>query len=318
MNSIIQKYDYEIYQIQLSEFEKSFRILFNLEPFDEKKHKQNTCIFCNNKIGAKETCFITEEFYQTLVTHYTENNEFFRSGQVTFIKTKKAFQVDRNTIWFDKGIIDQDLKKLKRFADKLQSCLRFARYDSIECHFYFARILNEQNLIPLIDTKSFRLSNKVQPFVGQDTAMISALLNIDRKINGYTQFAIATFEESFRIQNLQIRFIHLMNCLEMCFNYANNDMPAQIVAKYSSLLISKNKQEFSSVYSELLNLFWLKKRILSGALINEQSFTDVEQLYDKTIFIEDLSRNVIKKLLYMNIKTKEELYNKLDQRRLPH
>lgn len=317
LNRVIRKYNYEIDQILLPEFEKAFRPLFNLEAYDENKHRQNAVVSCNNTRGELVNFAITEEFYQILVAYYGKNNQFFRSGHVTVLKTKKIFHKDSKSEWLDIGIVIQDIERLKNFTAKLASCLRFARYGSIECHFHFANIVDEQRIIPLKDIKSGHSADKMKNFVDRDNALISALLNIDYKITGYMQFAINSFEESFHIQNLQIRFIHLLNCLEICFHTSHADSSAQVVARYSSLLVSINKREFYSLYTELINLFGLKKKILAGELENGGAFNETEQLNEKIIFIEELSRNVMKKLLYMNIKTKEELFYKLDLKTLP-
>lgn len=315
LNGVLRKFNYEIIQIKISEFEKKFRPVFNLEFYNEKKHTQNVLISYINKFDIAENCLISDEFYQTVTAFYTNKNDFFSSGFVTLIRSKKVFKIDQKSGLIDQGMIDQDLNKLKKFTFKLQSCLRFARYDSIDCHFYFARVIEREHLISLLDIKNCHLPNKVQSFVGRDTAMISALLNIDQKINGYTLFVINFFQESFNIRNIQIRFVHLINCLELCFNFMNTDLTVHSVAGYSSLLVAVNKEEYVTFYSRLISCFSLKKEITSGEYIKDLGLMEFEILYDKTNFVEDLSRKVIKKLLYQNIKTKEDLHLKLKHKR---
>lgn len=317
LNRIIRKYNYEIELISLDLFEKAFRHLYNLETFDERIHQQQISLLLKTDKGKDKEIFITEEFFATLSAYYSVTNPFFEQGYVMMCTTRKVFPAMRDGAKIDRGIVIQDLEKMKKFTDNLESSLHLARYGYVAFHSHFARINAENNLIPLIDAIDPLGSESQRHFVEKDNALIEALLNIDYRITDYIQLTIKAFEESFHIKNQQVRFIHLINCLEICFSTELQDASITLTARYCAILLAANKREFISLYTEMIQLFTLKKEILVGNVSEKIPYDKNDEFCQKLIFLEETTRNVIKKILYLNSKSKEELFYKLDLKTLP-
>lgn len=317
LNRIIRKYNYEIELIPLDLFEKGFRHLYNLETFDERIHQQKVSLWLKADKGQDKEIFISEEFFATLSAYYSVSNPFFEQGYVMMCSLRKIFPGMHNGTKIDRGIVIQDLEKMKKFTDNLESSLHLARYGFVRFHSHFARIQAENCIIPLIDSTHSLATDCQRQFVEKDNALIEALLNIDYRITDYIQLTIRAFEESFHIKNLQVKFLHLINCLEIFFSTELQDASITLTARYCAILLAANKKEFISLYSEMIQLFALKKEILAGNIIEKMPMDKNDPLSQKLVFLEETTRNVIKKILYLNSKSKEELFYKLDLKTLP-
>jgi hypothetical protein len=317
LNRIIRKYNYEIELIPLDQFEKAFRQLYNLETFDESIHQQQISLWLKTDKGPDKEIFISEEFFATLSAYYSVTNPFFEQGYVMMCATRKVFPMLRDGVKIDRGIVIQDLEKMKKFTDNLASSLHLARYGFVAFHSHFARIQSENSLIHLMDAIDPLCLDSQRHFVEKDNALIEALMNIDYRITDYMQLTIKAFEESFHIKNQQVKFLHLIQCLEICFSTELQDASITLTARYSAILLAANKREFISMYTEMIDLFALKKDILVGNVTEKVPYDKNDQFSQKLLFLEETTRNVIKKILYLNCKSKEELFYKLDLKTLP-
>lgn len=317
LNRIIRKYNYEIELISLDLFERAYRHLYNLETFDKSIHQQNNSLWLKTDKGPEKEIFISEEFFATLSAYYSVSNPFFEQGYVMMCTTRKVFPPIRDGAKMDRGIVIQDLEKMKKFTDNLESSLHLARYGYVAFHSHFARIHAENCLIPLMDTIDPSGPESQRHFVEKDNALIEALLNLDYRITDYIQLTIKAFEESFHIKNQQVKFLHLINCLDICFSTELQDASITLTARYCAILLAASKREFISLYTEMIQLFALKKEILAGNITEKVPFDKNDPLCQKLIFLEETTRNVIKKILYLNSKSKEELFYKLDLKTLP-
>ncbi|MDE3251640.1 MAG: hypothetical protein KGO92_02465 [Bacteroidota bacterium] len=317
LNRIIRKYNYEIDLIPLDLFERSFRHLYNLETFEESLHQQQVSLWLKTDKGPDKEIFISEEFYATLSAYYSVTNPFFEQGYVMMCTTRKVFPALRDGAKIDRGIVIQDLEKMKKFTDNLESSLHLARYGYVAFHSHFARIHSENSLIPLMDAIDPLGSESQRNFIEKDNALIEALLNIDFRITDYMQLTIKAFEESFHIKNQQVKFLHLINCLEICFSTELQDASITLTARYCAILLAASKREFISLYADMIQLFALKKEILAGNVTEKLPFDKKDEFCQQLVFLEETTRNVIKKILYLNCKSKEELFYKLDLKTLP-
>lgn len=317
LNRTIRKFNYEIELISLDLFERAFRQIYNLKTFDERIHPQHIPLRLKTEKNTDKEIFISEEFFATLSAYYSAENPFFDQGYVMMVTTRKVFPRTPDGGTMDTGIVIQDLEKMKKFTGKLESSLHFARYGQIEFHSHFAKIISENRIIPLIGAIHPLGTEKQLHFIEKDNALIEALLTIDYRISDYVQLTIRAFEESFHIKNQQVKFIHLINCLEICFSTSLSETSITLIARYCAILLAANKREFISLYAEMIQLFELKKEVLTGTLPEKVPTDKPDEFYQKLLFLEETTRNVIKKVLYLNSKSKEELFYKLDLKTLP-
>lgn len=319
LNRVIRKNHYEIEIIPVSDFEKEFRHLFQLEPFDPNRHRQNAVVTFSQADGRTGSFCITEEFCQLLPKVFQLNSPFCTNGNFTLLKTKKLFQRPSGRQYPDPGIIQQSLEHFKKYTDQLTACLRLARYGSVRFDFHFARIAEQKKIFPFFSLNQGNdgAEPKTGTFMERDNALVAALMDTGNRDSGYLRVNMNYFNESFHIHHPQIRFLHLLRCLENCFGMNDTGSLAPFVARYSSILVAINKREFFSIYSELMGFFELKKKILSGEVIMETADSYALSFRENLRFLEEIVRNIIKKLLYMNIKSKEELFYKLDLKTLP-
>lgn len=317
LSRITRKSNYEIELFPLDLFERYFRQLYNLKRFDERIHPQQVPVRLKTEKKPDKEIFISEEFLATLCAYYSPKNIILEQGYIMLCAGRKIFPGAGDFAEIDRGIIIQDLEKMKRFTDKLESSLHLARYGYVSFHSHFARIHTDNRIISLIDTSSPLRTEKQNHFVQKDNALIEALLTIDCRIPDYIQLTIKAFEESFHIRHQQVKFLHLINCLEICFSTDFADFSIAQTARYCALLLASNKREYLNLYTEMIRLFTLKKDILKGSL-TELIPVDIHKRFCQQLsFLEETTRNVIKKVLYLNSKSREELFYKLDLKTLP-
>ncbi|MFL9482694.1 hypothetical protein ACI6Q2_07925 [Chitinophagaceae bacterium LWZ2-11] len=318
MNRIIRQYNYEIDTLALDKFERKYRELFGLNAFTDEA--QNYPIPLIEQNGQSSFINITEEFYHALSLNYPGSKTLLETGYITFLKRKRSLLMQKESDRVNAGIVIQDIEKLGHFTERLESCLRLTRYDAFVFDLYFAYIPKEKKVLPFRPNDyPGTVNDDDMEFIAKDNYLINVLLNNDKKLSDYISLALQNFEESFHIRNHKLRFVQLLVCLDICFSNTLHEPAEHILARHTSILLAGNKTEFQKCYNEVIELFNLKKDILYGHVSNPiESSEKKDELHKIIVRTENLIRNILKKIIRMNVPTKEKLFYELNVKALPY
>jgi|GEM_PF-6189415 len=312
MNRVIRHHHYEIRTLPLNEFEARFRELYNLEAYTDQL--QDHPVSFIDKTGTASIVHISKEFYQVLDCHSPATRSFLHTGYVAFLRTARSLYMPNKNEMIDVGLVMQSCEQVKHFTERLEHCLRLTRYGHFEFDLHFAYIPSVEKVIPYRkQAQIYPLNTTAPDFIERDNYLLSVLLKIDNKLSDFISLALQSFEESFHIKNTRIRFVQLMFCLEVCFNTSIYEPVAHIIARHTSLLIAGNKQEFHLLYNEVLELCNVKNSIINGEMPPSQNQEGEPAAFTHQVArLEEITRNTLKKLLRLNIRDKETLFNELN------
>jgi hypothetical protein len=121
--------------------------------------------------------------------------------------------------------------------------------------------------------------------------------------HAYINLAFENFNISYEVAELHLSFLSLMIALEVLFNISRNELRYR-VSRNCSVLLSKNRQEFDSKFSEIKRLYDQRSRIVHTGDVSKLNMTDV-------LRCQNFVRESILKIIRLDM-TKEELLKKLN------
>ncbi|MFC4230405.1 hypothetical protein ACFOW1_00780 [Parasediminibacterium paludis] len=309
MNPVLKRYHFELQTLPINEFERLYGEAFNLGPIKDRCQNMPITI-PQYKNDDERTFYISKEFYQKMMYHYGVSCNFFETGYVVFLKAAKTSFVESASDFLTVLLFAEDLNKK---IIKLEYYLRLIRYGFFEFDTSFAHIVQTAKIIPLKLNPSFTPAtiNKI-PYQEKDNNLLSALLRAESGIAEYINIALQSFDQTLHIENIKIRFVQLMQCLEMCLNNFIYESTSQIIAQHTSILLSRDKEQRNTIYNEVIEFYEIKKNILIGnsaSYNNNISFQNI--LKTKVETLENMSRDILKKLIRLNIKEKEQFMYEL-------
>ncbi len=310
MNAVIRRYHLELHALQLDEFERLYGEAFNLGPLHERQ--QNLSITVSTyKNNEAITIYISTEFYQKIMYTYGAGCRFLETGYVVFLKAARTAFVEPTSS--NLQMVLQLAEALHKKVNKLEHCLRLIRYGFFEFDTAFAYLVHEAKII------SLRLNPSVTPTITTELAyqendnhLLAILLRVEQVVAEYISNALQTFDLSLHIQNGKIRFLQLMLCLEMCLNNFFNEPTSHTIAQNTSILLSKDKNDIKKHYNEVIAFYDIKKNILNGKQLNPNHSSNASEALKRNItMLENMSRDILKKLIKLNIKDKEQFMYEL-------
>lgn len=316
INKVIKRYKYKLDIMPLDEFERMYRELFNLSTYTNQLQDYPVTMY--NKTGEASTIYVSSDFYKKVLYPYDNRNSFYKNGYVIYLKTSKTIFLERGADKVDMEVVLQFADNLKKTAEKIEYCLRLIRYGFFEFDTCFAYIRQEQKVMPLrIQQETQTLNQESIAYFEKDNYLLAILLKAESNVSEYINVALQSFDQSFRINNSKIRFIQLILCLEICLNNFFYEPTSHIIARHTSVLLSNNKEEIKKIYDEIIEFYNIKKHILNGCeYYYKNDFGPHDFLRLKIIELENISRDILKKLIRMNIKDKEQLMYELNLKAL--
>lgn len=308
----IWPFKYQVGIFFLDEFEKKFRTLYNLPPFSNQVQDQR--IHFVDPKGNDSSVYVTAEFYQRLSNEYKYGEFILAKGYIVFIRKNKIWDAEKTPSTFDQELV-LEMESMKSFAKRLEKSLMLTKHGNIVIGDVFAYVPNENKIIRselLAQTNAFMNDKFI--FEERDNYALKIFLNLDNKISYSVDLAIQSFIESFHIQNAKLRYLNMLLSLELCFNKSSEES-FEIICRYASSLLAKNDNEFQILLEETTNFYNLKNKIIEGNIMRDLITESEINIIRRTMTrLEDVLRQVIKKLVRFNHKEREKFIEELESR----
>lgn len=314
MNRTLLRYHFEIAVLPLDEAEQKFREVFGLSAFDDQP--QDTLIPLRRPATEPSNIYISREFYERIRLERTDGTHLLAHGYLVCLKKSKAW---------DPGVHEQsngsflvaEMEAVRQFSERLENSLRLNRHGFIVFGELFAYLPGEKKLIRsgILPCRA-KVPARRYEFAEKDNYALKILLEIEYKIADYIGLAVQTFHGSYHIDNVRLRYLQLILALELCFS-KSSEASTDTICRYASILLARDKSQFLLLYDEIRALCLLRNDIMHGHP-PEAPFNSMyeEQLNTKTERLEELTRDVLKKMIKINSPQKENLINELKYKRL--
>jgi hypothetical protein len=283
---------YKFVKFDLSEVEKEFFQLFGL-PKDFTAQE-----FISNYNGK----VFTRNFYDAITNSKLTEYSVLNRGYMIFLEASEVFELEHD----ENGHIKIDnpthnLFQSFEYVHHLIQCLRLIFSGYVAAPTIFQIDLSNKHIF----TKMFDgVYRTVEKNLNIDESKFENFGNLIKKPfpqSNDLSLALENFNTSYTIQDDRVRFIILITALESIFNFGR-DQITHTIARHSSLLISKTKQEFHHNYSRVKKLYNQRSSLVHGSGKNK-IIQDID-----IDFSEELVRIAI--VFWINKGTdKEELFD---------
>lgn len=297
LNPYLKTQGYEFVKIGLQEVEEKFSDLFYLP----RKYSETGKI----KIGDQ---IISKEFYIAFNSSHLFNWETKHSGSLILLKNLEKFEQKA-----DKGILKLDLAQsiiiqTSSFCDILIRKLRLFKNGDIENVLVFHKE-ESLNQIYLRISKPLGKSHNYKVYQIEDNEIEDLLTHLNNEIeeNPLINLSLKNFELSYQIEDVKVKFVTLMTCLETLFN-RGNDQISHIVSRHLSIIISQDEAAFYANYKKIKSLYTLRSKIVHGTQLKPK-----DKIVEGVELLQDLVRKAI---LYCHSldKTQNELFDFLNSK----
>lgn len=317
MNKTLFRFHYEVAILTLDKAEQKFREVFGLAAYNGQV--QDTPVQLRAPVGETgNTIYISQEFHERIRLERADSAYLLANGYLVYLKKRRAWSPDLSYAIDDRFLLPE-MDAVRQFALRLENSLRLNRHGFIVFGDFFAYIPAENRIVrtgasPLLTTENISRYE----FIEKDNYALKIWLGIEHKIADDIDLAIQSFLASFRVQNARLRYLQLLMTLEVCFNKCSGPS-ADAICRYASILLAHDKSEFLVLYDEVMDLWRLRNNIMQGRSAGEpiDNMGD-KQLNIKANRLEELVRNVLKKLVKIKPRKRENLIEELKYKRLGH
>jgi len=298
--------------LPLNEAEIRFRELFDLPPFEGQI--QDQAIACKDRDGAVSYVFVSREFYERIGGEQGAMKSVFVNGCFAYLRKRKAWYLPGGE-WPHKEEILEEMEVVRSFVGRLENSLHLAWPGAIAFGEIFAcirgesRIIRHRTVSPPVNS-----TNRQYEFDAKDVYAVQLYLNQENKISGHIQLAIQTFLESFHVKNIQLRFLQLLLALDVCFNRSSMESE-HTISHYASILLANNKSDFLILYDEIMSFYRIRNEIMRG---DNPENTGAIETHFKALAgrLEELTRDILKKMVKMNPRKRDNLFESLKYKKL--
>jgi len=304
LNPLIKEEGLEFIKFSFLEFQNKFHKYF-LSEFDELSESTTSVSFNDKEIysGVSMT-FESIIHHSSLICSF----ELEGSGYLILLKDIIVINSDINEIeeveieseideddYFDyekyltpkiKSLINK-LRIFKKGHLKLISC--FTIYRSNE----FIRLTESYNIPVSYDFKNYRYRIDLE-----DLDFISSHIQKELSIPPLLELAFDSFNESYNIDHLKLKYVTLIIALESIFNRSGQDPIQHIISRHVSLLLSSTREEFETISKNVKELYNIRSIIVHGKTEGGE-LKKIEKLQPYLDRLEDVVRDVLKKLIWM-------------------
>lgn len=299
LNPFLKTKGYEFIKIGLQELEEKFSDLFYLP----RKYSETGKI----KIGDQ---IISKEFYIAFNSSPLFNWETKHSGSLILLKNLEKFKFEQKA---EKGILKLDLAQsivfqTSSFCDILIRKLRLFKNGDIENVLVFHKE-ESQNQIYLRISKPLGKDHNYKVYQIEDNEIEDLLTHLSKEIeeSPLIKLSLKNFELSYQIEDVKVKFVTLMTCLETLFN-RGNDQISHIVSRHLSLIISQDEATFCVNYKKMKSLYTLRSKIVHGTQLKPK-----DKIVEEVELLQDLVRKAISYCHSLN-KTQDELFDFLNSK----
>lgn len=291
LNDLIKKEGFSFVKLTVPDLYRDFSKLFN--------HVYLPRLNVQVKIGDE---LVDSEFFKMLTSnqYLLINHEDF---YVIFLKCNSILQYDDRDS--SPQLSFKNYNKTKDFLENLVLKLRLIKSGNIGIVGYFSIEMPSKTVIMKGIDSSWKQQYQISLHIdSNDISTIQSMLPKRTPTFEYFDLALKSFELSYSISNLSLRFISLITSLECLFNLGK-DQIAHTISRHTALFISTTREEFKSNYYKIKKLYSRRNDIVHGNITKDKiKFSDVSLL-------EEFVRTSLREISLLN-KDKKDLFDFLN------
>jgi hypothetical protein len=319
LNPLIKKDGYKFVSISLHDLELKFSEVFNISR--HFKPKQGIIKSIQKTVDG-ELNTISEQFDEALKQYFAlrqYSNEALQlppDHEVYLLKRiDSTFTEQGDNYIFTGGSSSAEIK-LTSYVKNLIRKLRLHKKGQINFEGYFSIFKKDRRVISKHKTPNQPIHSELNYSISDDDIEeLTKLLDKDIDIPELLKLAIESFELAFETSDRKIRFVLFMIALESIFNKSSSDPIMHILSRHTSLLLSKDRDEFDTVFQQVKHLYNTRSYIVHGTTDKNRIKKLEANLNDHLKELEQLTRQVILKCLWLNdITDKNTLFDYLNKR----
>ncbi|MBS1667006.1 MAG: hypothetical protein JST58_06500 [Bacteroidetes bacterium] len=300
MNKALYKFHYQICTATFDEMELKFREVFGLARFcGQPQHKK---IVAKNQQGENCTICISQEFYDRLAFLSNWNPYLLNNGYLVYLKKSVVIPGAINGDVNDK-MLATEMASTTKFIQHLENVLHLNRKGTVYIDKPFAYFALEGKVVCTnVCFSATHSMKKPYEFAEKDNYALKIWLGLEDKIATFVQLAMESFAISFKINNGWLRYLQLLNTLDLCF-IKMTEKSVDALSQYCAVLLARDKFQYAMLSDEIKGFYQLKSQISRLDLQAQQTRIDAEmQLNNQTERLEELTREILKKLIKNNPK----------------
>jgi hypothetical protein len=234
---------------------------------------------------------------------------------LVYLKKNKAWDPSLH-FDMDERLLIREMDEVRHFTRRLANSLRLNRQGSVAFGELFTYVPSDKRVIRsnfpvLAEAGAGCITETPYSFMEKDNYALKVLLDIEDKLSGYIELAVQAFLSSFQVNNIRLRYLQLLLSMELCFNRSAED-PAEAICRYASILLAHDKSQFLSLYDEIRSLYGARNCIMLGDGAGDGS----AEWNQRASRLEELTREVLKKMVRLNPQKRENLIEDLRYKRL--
>ncbi len=272
LNPIIKRFGYQFIDIDLAVLEKEFSGLFTV-----RNNFQNI-----DSVGIHDV-EISIEFLNLIQNHPLFGVSTLVSGKVIFLKKIEDFELK---------VVDNampppfnELSNFNAFNVSLIRQLRLFKRGEISSPLKFQIIADTRKIIGQLANQN-RLGHDEFEISDSDVTELTNYVVNDFVTTTLTDLAIKSFELSYEIADVRVKYTTLMTSLECLFN-TGADQITHTISRHLSLILSKNEREFQENYKKIKTLYRYRSQIVHGGDFDMK-------VVDKYHELQEFTRKAIK------------------------
>lgn len=308
LNPLIKNDGYEFVSVTLQDLELKYSEIFYISrDFNPKQSIVKS-------ITSNGFNMISDQFEQALKYYFAGNEYEF--GEIYLLKRIQNTFTEQGETYIQIGNSASAEIELANYTRMLIRRLRLYKQGQIDFQGYFSILKENRRVIQTHKTPNKPIYSPMNyTIIDEDINDLSKLLKKDINIPELLNLAIESFELAYEASDRKIRFVLLMISIESIFNRSSKDPIMHIISRHSALLLSKDKIEFDAIFKQVKRLYDTRCDIVHGTT-DKKRLKKLESNLDGYLAeLEQLTRQVILKCLWLNeINDKEKLFDYLNKR----
>ena len=289
LNPFIKRSGFEFVKVGIPELETDFRFLFHLP---EEYTTKSTIRYPN---GLISDTFMNVLLKSDLIDEYDREYVIFLKSIIGDIPIEK-----------DDYFGHFHLKYIHDFAISLIDKLRLFKSGDIEISTYFSLNIEQKRNIVQNERRSFVNGNQ---YVVEESEVqeLGCFLNENSITNPLALKAKLYFDQSYRININEVRFIVLITSLESILN-VNREQISHTFSRHLALMLTQDRNDFPVIYKKIKKLYNLRSQIIHGAS------KEIENMEDNINELENYVRKsivAVNKLEFQNSNDLFEHFNNM-------
>ncbi len=296
LNPIIKKDGYEFVAITLQKLELNFSEVFNISR--EFKPKQHIV----KSFESEGMNVISEQFEDALKYYFTlhpGSEDYPPDHEVYLLKRLKKSFTEQGDSYYLIGEAASAQIEISNYVKELIRKLRLFKKGQIEFQGYFSIFTEDRKVISKYKTPKKPVWGVYQ-IEDTDMSSLEKLLSEDLQIPTLLKLAIESFELAYDTTDTKVKFVLLMIGLESIFNRSSQDPVKHIISRHLALTLADNKEEFEELFATTKKLYDTRCNIVHGNTDKKVIEKLQKRISDELEQLEELTRKVIIKLLWLH------------------